>query len=93
MVSSTNSAYNLTVHNTASPSYSLHAMTVVVIIFLPLVLAYQAWTYWVFRKRVSASDFQPNTLNGARPPHTDGEASAAPAKPNRPAGPAGHGKQ
>ena len=39
MVSSTNSAYNLTVHNTASGAYSLKAMTVVVIIFLPLVLA------------------------------------------------------
>src|SRR5712675_1736846 len=36
MVSSTNPAYNLTVHNTASPAYSLKAMTVVVIIFLPL---------------------------------------------------------
>jgi cytochrome d ubiquinol oxidase subunit II len=34
-------------------------MTVVVIIFLPLVLGYQAWTYYVFRRRVSAADFQP----------------------------------
>jgi cytochrome d ubiquinol oxidase subunit II len=59
MVSSTNNAYNLTVHNTASGAYSLKAMTIVVIIFLPLVLAYQAWTYYVFRKRVSTSDFQP----------------------------------
>jgi cytochrome d ubiquinol oxidase subunit II len=58
MVSSTSPAYNLTVHNTASYQYSLKAMTVVVIIFLPLVLAYQAWTYYVFRRRVSASDFQ-----------------------------------
>ena len=55
MVSSTNTAYNLTVHNTASGAYSLKAMTVVVIIFLPLVLAYQAWTYYVFRRRVSRS--------------------------------------
>ena len=38
MVSTTNHAYNLTVHNTASGAYSLKAMTVVVIIFLPLVL-------------------------------------------------------
>ncbi len=58
MVSSTNPAYNLTVHNTASTPYSLKAMTVVVIIFLPLVLAYQTWTYYVFRRRVSASEFQ-----------------------------------
>ena len=49
MVSTTNPAYNLTVHNTASGGYSLKVMTVVVIIFLPLVLAYQAWTYYVFR--------------------------------------------
>ena len=54
MVSSTNPAYNLTVHNTASGAYSLKAMTVVVIVFLPLVLGYQAWTYYVFRKRVSS---------------------------------------
>ena len=60
MVSSTNAAYNLTVHNTASTPYSLKAMTVVVVIFLPLVLVYQAWTYYVFRKRISASDFQPS---------------------------------
>jgi len=59
MVSSTNPAYNLTVHNTASNPYSLKVMTVVVIIFLPLVLGYQTWTYYVFRKRISASDFRP----------------------------------
>jgi cytochrome bd-type quinol oxidase subunit 2 len=59
MVSSTSAAFNLTVHNTASPPYSLKAMTIVVIIFLPLVLGYQVWTYYVFRRRVSASEFQP----------------------------------
>jgi cytochrome d ubiquinol oxidase subunit II len=59
MVSSTNPADNLTVHNTASPSYSLHAMTVVVIIFLPIVLAYQCWTYYVFRRRISREQFLP----------------------------------
>jgi cytochrome d ubiquinol oxidase subunit II len=57
MVSSTNPAYNLTVHNTASGAYSLKAMTVVVIVFLPLVLGYQAWTYYVFRKRVRREEF------------------------------------
>ena len=57
MVSTTNPAYNLTVHNTASGPYSLKVMTVVVIIFLPLVLAYQTWTYYVFRRRVSREEF------------------------------------
>ncbi len=65
MVSSTSPADNLTVHNTASGAYSLKAMTVVVVIFLPLVLAYQVWTYYVFRKRVSVSDFQPPVHPGS----------------------------
>jgi cytochrome bd ubiquinol oxidase subunit II len=57
MVSSTNPAFNLTVHNTASNLYSLKAMTIIVVIFLPLVLAYQTWTYYVFRRRVRRDEF------------------------------------
>ena len=49
MISSTNASYNLTVDNTASPSYTLKVMTVVAVIFFPVVLAYQAWGYHVFR--------------------------------------------
>ena len=73
MVSSTSSAYNLTVHNAASPPYSLKAMTVVVIIFLPLVLIYQAWTYYVFRRGLPPANssrphrHQPRVRAGARP--------------------------
>jgi Cytochrome bd terminal oxidase subunit II len=59
MVSSTNPAYNLTISNTASGSYSLKLMTIVVVIFLPVVLLYQAWTYYVFRQRISPGDLQP----------------------------------
>jgi cytochrome bd ubiquinol oxidase subunit II len=85
MVSSTNHAYNLTVHNTASPPYSLKAMTVVVVIFLPLVLAYQAWTYYVFRRRVSASEFQPALPpEPALPPKAPTEVPGQrPAEPRR----------
>jgi cytochrome d ubiquinol oxidase subunit II len=57
MVSSTKAAYNLTAHNTASPAYPLKVMTVVAIILLPVVLAYQSWTYYVLRKRVSRQEF------------------------------------
>ncbi len=57
MVSSTNSAYDLTVSNTAAGGYALKVMTVVVVIFLPLVLAYTAWTYYVFRRRLSRDEF------------------------------------
>ena len=54
MVSSTNSAYNLTVTNTASGHYALTVMTVAAAIFMPLVLLYQGWSYHVFRSRLSA---------------------------------------
>ncbi|MFJ3791244.1 cytochrome d ubiquinol oxidase subunit II [Kitasatospora sp. NPDC090091] len=63
MVSSTDPAYNLTVQNSASGNYALKVMSVVAIVFLPLVLAYQGWTYHVFRLRVSAEQFGPS---GAR---------------------------
>jgi hypothetical protein len=34
-------------------------MTVIAAVLLPVVLAYQAWTYYVFRRRVSAAQFRP----------------------------------
>jgi cytochrome d ubiquinol oxidase subunit II len=52
MVSSTDKAYNLTVANSSSAHYALTTMTVVAVIFTPLVLAYQGWSYYVFRARV-----------------------------------------
>ena len=54
MVSSTNSAYDLTVANSVSPAYPLKVMTVVAVVFLPVVLAYQAWSLWIFRKRLGS---------------------------------------
>jgi len=54
MPSSTDPAFNLTITNAASTDYTLTIMTVVAVIFTPLVLLYQGWTYWVFRKRISA---------------------------------------
>ncbi|MBZ5735780.1 cytochrome d ubiquinol oxidase subunit II [Nocardioides sp. TRM66260-LWL] len=44
---------SLTVTNAAATPYTLGVMTVVAAVFTPLVLAYQAWTYWVFRQRVA----------------------------------------
>jgi cytochrome d ubiquinol oxidase subunit II len=52
MVSSTNAAYNLTVNNVASGHYALTVMTVVAVIFFPLVLLYQGWSFHVFRGRL-----------------------------------------
>ncbi|WP_455834035.1 cytochrome d ubiquinol oxidase subunit II [Pseudarthrobacter siccitolerans] len=53
--STLNAAYDLTISNASSSDYTLGLMTVVAAFGLPLVIAYQAWTYWVFRKRVSAA--------------------------------------
>jgi cytochrome d ubiquinol oxidase subunit II len=81
MVSSTSQAYNLTVHNAASTPYSLKAMTVVVVVFLPLVLIYQAWTYYVFRKRVSAGDFRPPAPSPEVAPEPEPRPAAPPVRP------------
>ena len=55
MPSSPNPENSLTIANASSTDYTLTIMTWAAVIFLPLVLAYQAWTYWVFRRRVSRS--------------------------------------
>ncbi len=54
LVSSLDPSFSLTITNAASSPYTLKVMTIVAAIFLPIVLAYQAWTYWIFRKRVDA---------------------------------------
>ena len=53
LVSSLDPQYSLTIYNTASGPYTLRVMLIVVLIFLPFVLGYQVWAYWIFRKRVS----------------------------------------
>ena len=50
--STLDAAYGLTTANASSTAKTLAVMTVVAVIFLPLVLLYQGWTYWVFRKRI-----------------------------------------
>jgi len=52
MVSSTDFANSLTVSGSASAHYTLAVMSIVALIFVPLVLIYQGWTYHVFRARV-----------------------------------------
>ncbi|GAA2957577.1 MULTISPECIES: cytochrome d ubiquinol oxidase subunit II [Streptomycetaceae] len=52
MPSSLNDAWNLTVTNASSTPYTLTIMTWCAGIATPLVLLYQGWTYWVFRKRI-----------------------------------------
>jgi len=54
MPSSLGSQYDLTIYNASSSPYTLQVMSIVALIFVPIVLIYQGWSYWVFRKRVTA---------------------------------------
>ncbi len=56
--STTKSAYSLTIANASSNHYTLVVMTIVAVIFVPVVLAYQGWTYWVFRHRLGRDDYE-----------------------------------
>lgn len=64
MVSTIDAAYNLTVDNASSQEYTLTIMTWVAVIMTPIVLIYQGWTYWVFRKRISTSMIPPQPVSG-----------------------------
>jgi cytochrome d ubiquinol oxidase subunit II len=54
MVSSINPEYSLTIYNAASNPYTLRVMTIIALTLVPFVIAYQAWSYWVFRERITA---------------------------------------
>jgi len=53
MPSSTRAIWSLTTTNASATHYTLTVMTWVAVVFTPLVLAYQSWSYWVFRKRIA----------------------------------------
>lgn len=53
MVSSTDPSFSLTIYTAASSVKTLNIMSIVVLIFLPIALAYQAYNYWIFRKRIT----------------------------------------
>jgi len=53
MISTLDPTYSLTIYNASSSTYTLKIITIVAAIFVPIVLAYQGWTYWIFRKRLS----------------------------------------
>jgi cytochrome bd ubiquinol oxidase subunit II len=55
MISSLNPEWNLTIYNASSSQYTLTVMSIVALIFVPIVLAYQGWTYYMFRKRISTN--------------------------------------
>ena len=53
---STDPAHPLDITTASSSPATLKIMTIAAVVFVPIVLAYQAWSYWVFRKRLSTSN-------------------------------------
>ncbi|MFN2135956.1 MAG: cytochrome d ubiquinol oxidase subunit II, partial [Candidatus Promineifilaceae bacterium] len=53
MVSSIDPAYSLTIYNASSTPYTLKVMTIIALLFVPVVLIYQGWSFWVFRGRIT----------------------------------------
>ncbi len=64
-------AHTLLLRDAASGSYTL-VMTVVAGIFVPVVLLYQGWTYWVFRHRLGRDDFEGDLTPAAVLSHLGG---------------------
>ena len=62
MPSTTNAAFSLTTTNAASTAYTLRIMTWVAVIFTPVVVLYQAWSYWTFRKRIGTHHIPATTV-------------------------------
>lgn len=79
LVSSKGDQYSLTIHNTAAGSYSLKVMTVVVAVLLPVVVVYQGWTYYVFRRRLSAHP-EPHPEPSPGPPSEPRSTQASPER-------------
>ena len=69
---------DLTTTNASATTYTLKIMTVVAVIFTPLVLLYQGWTYWVFRKRIAVHHI-PDPSSRPRPADEADRPAAAPA--------------
>ncbi|SPM36982.1 Cytochrome bd-type quinol oxidase, subunit 2 [Mycobacterium rhizamassiliense] len=58
--STLNEQWSLTIYNASSTPYTLKIMTWVTAFFAPLTVVYQAWTYWVFRQRISSEHIPPS---------------------------------
>ena len=67
MPSTTDPAFSLTVENASSTPYTLKIMTWVAVVMTPVVLGYQAWSYWVFRKRIGTRHIPAVQVPGAAP--------------------------
>ena len=53
MISTLDPSYSLTIYNASSSAYTLKLMTIIAFTLVPIVLAYQAWSFYIYRKRVT----------------------------------------
>ena len=53
LISTLNPDWSLTIYNAASSQYTLRTMFIIALILLPFVLAYQGWSYYIFRGRIT----------------------------------------
>jgi len=74
--SSTDPAFDLTVHNASSSPYTLRVMSIVALVFLPVLVGYQAWSYYVFRKRIGREHIPPEVPVLAAPRHPGAGAAS-----------------
>lgn len=65
MISSIDPNYSMTIAGASSSQQTLTLMTWVAVCILPIALAYQAWTFWVFRKRISRKTVDPQAVEPA----------------------------
>ncbi|SFD20925.1 cytochrome d ubiquinol oxidase subunit II [Streptomyces aidingensis] len=85
MPSSLNEEWSLTVENAAATDYTLGIMTWVAAVATPVVLLYQGWTYWVFRRRIGVQHIAGEPAAPPPAPPARAETGApAPAEPPEP---------
>jgi cytochrome d ubiquinol oxidase subunit II len=56
MVSSLDPEWSLTIYNASSSPYTLRVISIIALVFVPIVLIYQGWSYWIFRQRIGRED-------------------------------------
>lgn len=76
--SSTSHRYSLTVANASSAHYTLVVMSWVALVFTPIVLGYQGWTYWVFRQRLTGPASMPPVAGQETPEPVGGRVAELP---------------
>ncbi|WP_330331614.1 cytochrome d ubiquinol oxidase subunit II [Streptomyces sp. NBC_00536] len=85
MPSATDPAWSLTVSSAAAGPYTLGILTWVAAFTAPVVMAYQAWTYWVFRKRIGGGPIgggpiEGGAIGGGAPVHRPGRRGPRPER-------------